>query len=283
MIGPLDTLERIAGLHMAGFEHAIEPAGTPFASHRPVQTRHTRARADLPAGLARLGDLDHRLAERKDIADADIVLGDAFSGDVLAEDAGQEYLVVAGVARPPDGVVFGGVVVERALGAAVVDRVRLYVAGHAARVQPARFAHGALVDARCRAVARERMIAWASRRRVYMVGAEKVSPYLGLNCTLSIAVMPFGLASTRASVRRLGLNGVMRRGLAGEFYVTDNANLILEVSLAEGVDLQELDTELHRIPGVVEHGLFLDEADAILIEHHDGSVETLSSDPRRFA
>jgi ribose 5-phosphate isomerase A len=115
-----------------------------------------------------------------------------------------------------------------------------------------------------------------AERRVYMVGSEKVSPYLGMNCTLSIAVMPFGLASTRASVRRLGLNGVMRRGLAGELYVTDNANLILEVSLPEGLDLEELDTELHRIPGVVEHGLFLDEADAILIEHQTGEIETLS-------
>ncbi len=128
------------------------------------------------------------------------------------------------------------------------------------------------------AVARERTIAWASRRRVYMVGSEKVSPYLGMNSTLSIAVMPFGLASTRASVRRLGLNGVMRRGFAGELYVTDNANLILEVSLPEGIDLDELDTELHRIPGVVEHGLFLNEADAILIEHQGGEIETLLAD-----
>ncbi len=133
------------------------------------------------------------------------------------------------------------------------------------------------------AVARERMIAWASRRRVYMVGSEKVSPYLGMNCMLSIAVMPFGLASTRASVRRLGLNGVIRRGFAGEFYVTDNANLILEVSLPEGLDLEEIDTELHRIPGVVEHGLFLDEADAVLIEHEGGAIETLTSEPRGFA
>jgi len=133
------------------------------------------------------------------------------------------------------------------------------------------------------AVARERTIAWASERRVYMVGSEKVSSYLGENSTLSIAVMPFGLASTRASVRRLGLNGVMRRGLAGELYVTDNANLILEVSLSEGLDLDELSTELHRIPGVVEHGLFLDEADAILIEHRSGEIETLSADPRGFA
>lgn len=133
------------------------------------------------------------------------------------------------------------------------------------------------------AVARERTIAWASRRRVYMVGSEKVSSRLGENSTLSIAVMPFGLASTRASVRRLGLNGVMRRGLAGELAITDNANLILEVSIPEGLDLEELAGELHRIPGVVEHGLFLSEADAILIEHRGREIETLSGSSRGFA
>lgn len=126
------------------------------------------------------------------------------------------------------------------------------------------------------AVTRERMLAWASRRRVYMVRAEKVSPCLGANSTLCIAVMPFGLASTRAAIRRLGLNGVMRRGLAGELYVTDNGNLILDVSLNEGEDLRELADELHCIPGVVEHGLFLDEADSILIEHEDGRLEQLN-------
>ena len=126
------------------------------------------------------------------------------------------------------------------------------------------------------AVTRERMLAWASRRRIYMVGEEKVSPSLGTNSSLSIAVMPFGLASTRASIRRLGLNGVLRRGLAGELYVTDNANLILDVSLTESMNLEEISVELHRIPGVVEHGLFLDEADVILVDHGDDEIERIS-------
>lgn len=127
-------------------------------------------------------------------------------------------------------------------------------------------------------MARERTLAWASRRRVFMVTASKISPYLGLNRTLAIAVMPFGLASTRSAIRRLGLNGVMRRGLAGEFVVTENANLILDVSLNDALDLNEVSNELHRIPGVVEHGLFLDEADLILVEHGEGDIERMSRD-----
>ena len=90
-------------------------------------------------------------------------------------------------------------------------------------------------------------------------------------------------AATRAAIRRLGLNGVMRHGLAGELQLTDNANLILDVSLHEGEDLEEIGAELHGIPGVVEHGLFLDEADVVLIEHDDGEVERLAKDLRTGA
>lgn len=133
------------------------------------------------------------------------------------------------------------------------------------------------------AVARERTLAWASRRRVFLVQERKISPYLGLNRTLAIAVMPFGLAASRAAIRRLGLNGVMRRGLAGELVVTENANLILDVSLTEGLDLQELSNELHRIPGVVEHGIFLDEADLILVERESGEIERMVRDPGEAA
>ncbi|MEM8756494.1 MAG: ribose 5-phosphate isomerase A, partial [Planctomycetota bacterium] len=60
------------------------------------------------------------------------------------------------------------------------------------------------------AMTRERIIAWASKRRVYMVDAHKVVENLGTNATLSVAVLAFGLASTRASLRAAGLNGVCR-------------------------------------------------------------------------
>lgn len=125
------------------------------------------------------------------------------------------------------------------------------------------------------AVARERMLAWASRRRIVMVQSAKVSERIGTNATLAIAVMAFGLASTRAAIRNLGLNGVLRRDYEGDLFLTDNGNLILDVSLNPDDDLEEVARRLHAIPGVVEHGIFLDEIDVLLIEHEDGSIERL--------
>lgn len=124
------------------------------------------------------------------------------------------------------------------------------------------------------AMTRERMIAWASERVVYMVGQDKVVDYLGQSSTLAIAVMAFGLASIRAALRELGLCGVCRRTINGDLFITDNGNLVLDVGLDEGANLEQIAAELNDIPGVIDHGLFLYEADEILIDRN-GEIERL--------
>lgn len=124
------------------------------------------------------------------------------------------------------------------------------------------------------AMTRERMVAWASKRTVYMVQKPKVVDRLGTNNTLAIAIMAFGLASIRSGLRSLGINGVCRRTINGDLFITDNGNLILDVSLSDQ-DLEGLAAALNSIPGVVDHGLFLDEADEILVET-ENAVERLT-------
>lgn len=130
----------------------------------------------------------------------------------------------------------------------------------------------------CRgAMTRERILCWASRRTVFMVTVDKVSePQIGARCVLPIAVMAYGLASTRNALRHIGLNGVLRRDLDGKMFLTDNGNLVLDASLSGDEDLLDLCDELNSIPGVIDHGLFLDEADEILIEQENGAIEQLT-------
>jgi len=125
------------------------------------------------------------------------------------------------------------------------------------------------------AMARERMLAWASHSRVYLVREHKITDRLGARSTLAVAVMAYGLASTRAAMRRMGLNGVLRRSIAGELFITDNANLVLDVVLPDGADVDEIGQSLHAIPGVIDHGLFAAEADMILVEREDGTVDRM--------
>ncbi len=126
------------------------------------------------------------------------------------------------------------------------------------------------------AMTRERIICWASKRTVFMVTENKVAEsQIGAGTPLPIAVMAFGLVSTRNALRRIGINGVIRQDMDGRLFITDNGNLVLDVSLRGDENLAQLATELNDIPGVIDHGLFIDEADIILVEKEDGEIERL--------
>lgn len=126
------------------------------------------------------------------------------------------------------------------------------------------------------AMTRERIISWASKQTIFMVGEDKVAEkQIGTNTPLPIAVMAFGLVSTRNALRRNGISGVIRQDMHGHLFITDNGNLVLDVSLRGDENLAQLATALNDIPGVIDHGLFIDEADIILIEKNDGTIERL--------
>lgn len=119
------------------------------------------------------------------------------------------------------------------------------------------------------ALVRERIVAHAADRRTYMVSENKLADRLTASTTLPVAVQAFGLASTREHLRCLGLNGIVRRTLDGQLFLTDNANLVIDVTL-ENQSPEELDAVLDSIPGVVDHGFFLTECDELLIESRTG-------------
>jgi ribose 5-phosphate isomerase A len=115
------------------------------------------------------------------------------------------------------------------------------------------------------ALVREKIVAAAADRRVYIVDESKLVDRLGQRTTLPVSVMAFGLASIRKRLRDHGLHGVVRRTLDGHLFLTDNGCLIIDVTL-EDRDVEALSCEINCIPGVVGHGIFLDEADEILVE-----------------
>lgn len=131
------------------------------------------------------------------------------------------------------------------------------------------------------AMTRERMVATAAARRVYLIEEEKLVEHLGERTPLAVAVMAFGLASIRAHLRSLGLSGVLRRSMDGTLYVTDNGNLILDVQLHgvgandDGHNYERLSQALNNTPGVIDHGLFLTEASEVLVKRDDGTIERL--------
>lgn len=120
----------------------------------------------------------------------------------------------------------------------------------------------ALIKGAGGALLREKIVAAASRRMVVIADSSKVVPMLG-RFPLSIEVNRFGLAATHAMVeavaRRHAAEGAVKLRLlaSGQPYVTDGGHLILDALFGRISNPEALSADLHKVPGVVEHGLFL--------------------------
>ena len=55
--------------------------------------------------------------------------------------------------------------------------------------------------------------------------------------------------------------------------MTDEGHYILDCALSAEADPDELDLALRRVPGVVEHGLFIGMAERALLGTPEGGVE----------
>ncbi|MEM1166128.1 MAG: ribose-5-phosphate isomerase RpiA [Planctomycetota bacterium] len=126
------------------------------------------------------------------------------------------------------------------------------------------------------AMTREKIVAWAAAKRVYLVQRRKVVDRLGQSFRLPIEVLQFGLSFVRMQLEREGLEPIVRADESG-VVLTDQSHCILDVKLPEGVDLVRLAAHVDGIPGVVGHGLFLNEADEVLIEDEESDqIERLT-------
>ena len=119
------------------------------------------------------------------------------------------------------------------------------------------------------ALLREKIVAAASRRMIVIADETKVVETLGA-FALPIEVNAFGLTATRIAIERCaerqGLSGEIDQRKKGEdVFRTDGGHYILDASFGRICDAEALATALNTIPGVVEHGLFINLASLAII------------------
>jgi ribose 5-phosphate isomerase A len=129
------------------------------------------------------------------------------------------------------------------------------------------------------AMTRERIVAAASVVCVNILDDSKLVKHLGERYPLPIEIIPMALSSVRCRLREeLKLEGPVRKrkDAAGkpavEDLISDNGNFIVDVKLTVSHDVRAIAAALDKMAGVVDHGLFLDEAQIIMIEDKTGSV-----------
>jgi ribose 5-phosphate isomerase A len=131
------------------------------------------------------------------------------------------------------------------------------------------------------ALLQEKIVAAASARMVVVADDSKRVTRLGA-FPLPVEIVRFGWPVTRAAVagvlRGLEVEGrevTVRMGADGPL-VTDEGHHILDLHLRRINDPAALAAALNALPGVVEHGLFIGMAEAVVVGHPDGRTEVLS-------
>ncbi|MEE3332030.1 MAG: ribose-5-phosphate isomerase RpiA [Myxococcota bacterium] len=119
------------------------------------------------------------------------------------------------------------------------------------------------------ALVREKIVAASSNQLVILVGSEKRVGMLGERGKLPVEVLGFGQALCETRLTALGCNPSLRLNDAGEAYITDNGNPILDCKIANIPNPKALEAAILDIPGVLGTGLFVDMADAVVIQDGD--------------
>ena len=119
--------------------------------------------------------------------------------------------------------------------------------------------HRQLIKGGGGALTREKILAGASRRFVYIIDDSKQVGMLG-TFPLPIEVIPMAQSFVARKLVRMGGQPVWR-----EKFVTDNGNHILDIHNLPITNPMEVETRINQIPGVVTVGLFAHRPADVLI------------------
>jgi len=128
------------------------------------------------------------------------------------------------------------------------------------------------------AMTREKIVAHAADRRIYLVQKAKLVERIGQTGPLHIEVLSFAAEAVMNELGEYGLESGLLATENDKPIRTDNDGHVVLVRIPESLDgsvdsLHEFSLGIKHIPGVIEHGLFIDEADAVLVEDEEGDLE----------
>ena len=126
----------------------------------------------------------------------------------------------------------------------------------------------------------EKLVAALAKKFIVVVDSTKLVEKLNLDFKLPVEVLPSAWKQVQKTLKNLGAEGNLRMAQkkAGPI-VTDQGNLILDLTFSNGIDQPELlESQINNIPGVLENGLFVNLTDEVLVgkvENDEVGVESL--------
>jgi ribose 5-phosphate isomerase A len=126
---------------------------------------------------------------------------------------------------------------------------------------------------------REKVIDALADLFIVVVDASKLVQKLGSTFAVPVEVLPMAIAPVTRAIKKLGGKPELRMGVkkVGPV-ITDQGNMVIDVTFADIPNPGELERTLNNIPGVLENGLFVNVTDLVLV----GEVKDGKPVVRRF-
>lgn len=115
----------------------------------------------------------------------------------------------------------------------------------------------------------EKIVATNSDKIVWIVDASKVVDTIG-KFPLPVEVIPFGAGQVVKQFEKKGYKPVLRLDANGEPVRTDEKNFVVDLHMERIGNPQELAEDLIHTVGVVEHGLFLNMVNTVIVGDEAG-------------
>lgn len=134
-----------------------------------------------------------------------------------------------------------------------------------------------LVKGRGGSLLREKMIESAAKKFIVIVDESKLVKFVGgSRLAMPVEVIPFCWSHSLKRLEGLfadaGCVAELRKGAeGGKAYVTDNGNYIIDLYFEKDIgDLNVASDAILRLPGIVEHGMFIGLATSVIVAGVDG-------------
>lgn len=120
------------------------------------------------------------------------------------------------------------------------------------------------------ALLREKVLAQNSRRNIVVIHESKLSQKLGEKWSVPVEVLPFALETEKRYLGGLGAAVNLRIAENDLPFLTDQNNYIIDANFGTIENPEKLSTQLEKRAGIIEHGLFVDIADDVIVGCSDG-------------
>ncbi|UDM31879.1 ribose-5-phosphate isomerase RpiA [Lentilactobacillus laojiaonis] len=115
----------------------------------------------------------------------------------------------------------------------------------------------------------EKIVAINSTKNMWIVDESKMADKLG-SFPLPLEVIPYGSTQLFKRLEQKGYQPKFRKDANDEFILTDSKNYVIDLHMGEIKDPFALAKDLDSMTGIVEHGLFLDMVNTVIVGREDG-------------